>query len=156
MIPFEIVPVPEAVAERVRRSRQDDWGNVDLTPVVADSKPGFPCRVCLRDAEPGEEMLLFSYSPFERATPQRTVGPIYIHAKRCQPWSDDGVVPEQLRRRLLSLRSFDEHDQMLDVAVVEGRELEDQVARLFEEPRARIIHVHNARPGCLACLIRRR
>ncbi len=33
-----------------------------MTRVVADSKPGYPCRVSLEDAEPGERLILL---PFE-------------------------------------------------------------------------------------------
>ncbi len=29
--------------------------------VVADGKPGYPCRVTLEDAEPGEALLLLNY-----------------------------------------------------------------------------------------------
>src|SRR4051812_22487384 len=59
---FKIVPFPEATAAAVRQLRSDDWGNTDLTPKTANEKPGYPCRVCLQDAEPGEQVLLFSYS----------------------------------------------------------------------------------------------
>ena len=39
---------------------------------VADEKPSFPCRQCLRDAEIGEELLLVSYDPFEIDSPYNT------------------------------------------------------------------------------------
>jgi hypothetical protein len=29
---------------------------------IADKKPGFPCRVSLQDAEPGERVVLIPYS----------------------------------------------------------------------------------------------
>ena len=127
----------------------------DVTPVVASSQPGFPCRVCLRDAAVGERVLLFSYAPFDRPGPYRTVGPVYAHAEGCAPYRGDDV-PEMLRRRLLSLRAFDADDRMVDADVVEGRALETLAERLFADERVRVVHVHLARPGCWACSLVRR
>jgi hypothetical protein len=155
MSSFEVVPLPEAVADRVRRLRSDDHGNTEIEVTVADKKPGYPCRVCLEDAEPGEPMLLFSYSPFNRPRPYRNVGPIFIHGERCSPYRDIKRVPTQLRNRLLALRAYDESDSMLGAHVVDGNEVEVVIQRLFEDPRAKYIHVHNARPGCFACQIER-
>ena len=41
---------------------------------VADEKPGFPCRVGMRDAEPGETVLLLNhtYQPATRLITERT------------------------------------------------------------------------------------
>jgi len=152
---FEIMPLPEAIAEKVRRLRSDDYGNTDLGVTVADKSPGYPCRVCLQDAAPGESLLLFSYSPFNGPRPYRNVGPIFIHANDCVPYSDRRAVPLQLRRRLLALRSYDEGDRMVGCDVVEGSDVEALVERLFEDRRAQYIHAHNARAGCYACLIER-
>jgi hypothetical protein len=155
MATFKVIPIEEETAAKVRARKADEWGNSALTPVVADKKPGYPCRLCLRDAEPGEELLLFSYSPFSSARPYRNVGPIFVHAKPCQPYADADI-PVQLRSRLLSLRSFDEHDHMIEADVVDGRELERVAERMFGHRRAKQIHVHNAKPGCFACVLVRR
>ncbi|MBL8270900.1 DUF1203 domain-containing protein, partial [Steroidobacter sp.] len=40
--------------------------------VTADSKPGFPCRVSLRDAEIGEHLLLVNYEHLPVASPYRS------------------------------------------------------------------------------------
>lgn len=155
MIPFRIVPVPEPVAARVRARREDDHGNAPIEPTIADSHPGFPCRICLRDAAVGEPMLLFSYSPFERPRPYRSVGPIFVHADACAPYRDDGGVPEVLRGRLLALRTYDDADRMLDAEVTDGAAIEPLIARLFADERVRYLHAHVARPGCFACRIER-
>jgi len=65
------------------------------------------------------------------------------------------VVPEMLRRRLLSVRGFDAEGMMTDADVVDGRELEALVARLFAAARTDYLHVHFARPGCYAARIDR-
>jgi hypothetical protein len=100
-------------------------------------------------------MLLFSYSPFNRPRPYRNVGPIFIHGNWCSPYRDTKAAPSQLRHRLLALRAYDESDRMLGSDVVDGSEVEVLIQRLFEDPRAKYIHVHYARAGCFACQIKR-
>jgi len=40
--------------------------------------------------------------------------------------------------------------------VVDGRELEQAIDRLFGDERVEFLHVHYAKPGCYACRIDRR
>ncbi len=153
--PYRVVALDLAVAEQLRATRADEYGNVALREVTADATPGYPCRVCLRDAAIGEKMLLFSYSPFPQPHPYRTVGPIYVHAQACAPPSEMAALPEQLRRRLLSLRAYGADSFMLDAAVVEGSEADGVIDRFLADPRVAFLHVHNARPGCYAARIER-
>jgi len=45
---------------------------------VADAKPGFPCRITLQDAEPGERLLLLPWRHLDVDTPYRADGPIFV------------------------------------------------------------------------------
>jgi len=45
---------------------------------VADRNPGFPCRVSLRDAEPGETVLLVNYEHLPVRSPFRSTYAIYV------------------------------------------------------------------------------
>jgi hypothetical protein len=149
---FQILALPVAVAEHVRRSRSDPWGNRDIgaTPVVEAHSA--PCRVCLRDAAVGDEVLLFGYSPFVTPGPYRTVGPIFVHAAPCPPFAG-ATVPDALRRRLLSVRAHGRDGRMLDAEVTPGDGLAALAGRLLAGPDVLELHVHHARPGCFACRI---
>lgn len=124
--------------------------------VVADVSPGFPCRRCLRDAAPGEEVLLLSYDPFLGSSPYRQPGPVYVHRADCTPHVSlmlaDGV-PEQLARRLLSVRAFDGAHQMREAVVTPGSAVVEAAERLFARGDVAYLHVHNAGPGCFAVRI---
>jgi hypothetical protein len=122
--------------------------------VVVDEPQSYPCRRCLRDAEPGEKMLLLSYDPFTGDSPYRQPGPIYVHVDACAPDQGDEV-PEQLTRRLLSVRAFDRDHLMRDAVVVPGVELAETATRLLDDPAADYLHVHNAAAGCFAARIDR-
>jgi hypothetical protein len=156
---FKIVPIPSDLAERVRRTRRDKHGSVDLTPTIVHEPHSAPCRLCLQDAAVGDAVLLLGYSPFETPQPYRTVGPIFVHAEPCAPFrgldadgADDGV-PAALRRRLLSVRSHDHAGRMRDADVTPGEGLAELATRLFADEEVQELHVHHARPGCFACRI---
>ena len=123
--------------------------------VVADDKPGFPCRVSLVDAEPGETLLLLSHLHHDVAGPYRASGPIYVRERAVMATPAAGDVPELLRVRLLSLRAYDAAGWLRDAELTEGRDLERSVEHLFADPAVAYIHVHNARPGCYDCRIDR-
>ena len=120
-----------------------------------DKCPGFPDRVEMRDAEPGETVLLINHVCQPARTPYRATHAIFVREGATRPYDEIDVVPEVLRRRLLSLRGYDEEGMMVDADVVEGAEVEGLIARLFEDPRIRYIHAHNAKRGCYAGLVTR-
>ena len=120
--------------------------------VTADAPHSYPCRRCLRDAEPGEALYLVGYDPFTGASPYSGSGPIYVHAHACEPFAGDGI-PDQLTRRLLSVRAYDERHMLVGADVTEGSELEDVASRLLDAEEAAYLHVHTARPGCFAARI---
>lgn len=122
---------------------------------IADCRPGFPCRVSLRDAEVGEPVLLLNWEHQPADSPYRSRHAIFVreHAQPAAPAVDE--VPEVLRLRLLSLRAFDAAGFMLDADVVHGREAEAAIARLLGDPRVAYLHVHNAKPGCYAARVER-
>jgi Protein of unknown function (DUF1203) len=122
---------------------------------VADRIPGFPCRVSLQDAAPGEPVVLVPFTHQAADSPYRASGPIFIReaARRASPGVNE--VPELLRLRLLSLRAYDTDALMVEADVVDGRELESRVGRLFADPRVAYLHVHFAGAGCYMCRIDR-
>lgn len=122
---------------------------------TASQSPGFPCRVSLRDAEVGETLLLLNYEHLDVATPYHSSYAIYVRefAEEAQVAVDE--IPEVLRRRLLSLRAFDESGMLLDADVIEGRNVEPLIERMFANRKVEYIHVHNAKPGCFAARVDR-
>jgi hypothetical protein len=121
--------------------------------VVVDG-PGFPERVEMRDAEPGETLLLVNFEHQSADTPYRSSHAFYVREGATEAWSG-GHLPEVMRKRLLSLRAFSPEGMMVDADVVEGREAEPLIERMFADPAVAYIHAHYARPGCYAARIDR-
>jgi hypothetical protein len=140
---MHVIPLPAPLADDPAAVR-----------VIADAPNSYPCRRCLRDAEPGEALLLLSYDPFRGESPYSGPGPIYVHEHACAPWDGEGI-PDQLARRMLSVRAYDERHMLVDADVVDGRELEPAAERLLGASGAVYVHVHNARPGCFAARVDR-
>jgi Protein of unknown function (DUF1203) len=124
---------------------------------VADSKPGYPCRQCLRDAEVGETLLLVSYDPFSENSPYRSASPIFLHQESCGPVAVElsDSIPDQLRCRQLSVRLFDGDSMMIDAAVTDGSRLRETIDQYFTNPSGEFIHIHNANRGCWAVSVSR-
>ena len=123
---------------------------------IADSKPGFPCRVTLEDAEPGEPLILLSY-PHQPAgkSPYQSQGPILVRQSATEPYRAETIVPPVLASRLLSLRGYDNDDLIVEADVVDGRNVVDALARFFANDHVSYVHIHYASRGCYACRVDR-
>jgi hypothetical protein len=115
---------------------------------VAAEKPGYPDRITMREAEPGETVLLLNHTCQPAETPYRATHAIYVREGASEPYDRVNEVPEVMRGRLLSLRAYDEAGMMVDADIVEGREIEPLIDRLLAQESVAYIHVHNARRGC--------
>jgi hypothetical protein len=122
---------------------------------VADAKPGFPDRVELRDAEPGESVLLLNYVHQPADTPYRASHAIFVREGAERAYEGVDETPECLRLRPISLRAFDASGFMIDADLVDGADVEASIRRLFAAPAAAYIHAHYAKRGCYAARIDR-
>ena len=121
---------------------------------VTAGESGFPERIELRDATPGEALLLVNHEHQDADTPYRSSHAIYIREGATEAWTGNEV-PEVLRKRLLSLRAFSADGMMVEADVVEGTEAETLIERQLANPQVAYIHAHYARPGCYAARIDR-
>ena len=115
---------------------------------IAGEEGGFPDRIEMRDARPGEALLLLNHIHQPADTPYRASHAIFVLEGAQQTYDRVDEVPDVMRLRLLSLRAFDKDGMMLDGEVVEGRQIEGVIERFFAIPEVDYIHVHNAKRGC--------
>lgn len=144
---FKITGLDAAQFEHLFGLSDDELARRQAKRYVADAKPGFPCRVTLEDAKPGEPVLLAPYCHQTARTAYASEGPIFVR-ERASPraeWIDE--IPEQLASRLISLRAYDAAGMMIDADVVEGRALEPLIERFLANDQASYLHAHFARRG---------
>ncbi len=77
---------------------------------IADSARGFPCRVSLRDAAVGEELLLVPYWH----------GPVFIRRGAMPARLAANAVPPYVAQRLVSVRAYDHADCLVAAEVMDG------------------------------------
>jgi hypothetical protein len=123
--------------------------------VVANAHPGYPCRVSLQDAEVGETVLLMNYEHQSATSPFRSSHAIYVREHARQSVPEMNVVPDSLRCRILSVRAFDESGYIVDAELVDGKQLEPVLDRMFANETVSYLHIHNAKLGCYAALAQR-
>jgi hypothetical protein len=119
--------------------------------VFATSKPGYPCRVSLSDADPGEELLLLPFEHQAGSSPYRSAGPIFVRKAAVPADLDVGEIPDYVRTRLMSVRAYDSTDFMTDAVVCEGTDARGVIETMFARAEVAYIHLHNAKRGCFSC-----
>src|SRR5215469_18170381 len=150
---FLVSGISPCVVDEFRRLSDEELKSRRVVRRVVDSKPGFPCRVTLEDAEIGETVFLLNFEHLPGQSPYRSVGPIFVRESATQSYSRTNEIPAVLRvqDRLFSMRAYDDKDMLVVAEVIKSAEIDQSIQRLLADTRVAYIHVHNARPGCYAC-----
>jgi Protein of unknown function (DUF1203) len=155
LMDFKITGLPAATFRSLFTLSEAELAARSAARMVADRRPGFPCRVSLRDADPGETVLLLNFEHLSVASPYRSRHAIFVRENAAEACLEVNEVPEVLRTRLLSLRAFDSAGIMIDADVMQGRDLTPAINLMLNLPEVQYLHVHNAKPGCFAARIDR-
>ncbi|MBA3810556.1 MAG: DUF1203 domain-containing protein [Caulobacteraceae bacterium] len=122
---------------------------------TVDSKPGFPCRVTLEDAEPGETVLLLNHEHQSAPTPYRASHAIFVREAAKETVRLENEIPEVFLGRRLSIRAFDAAGMMVGADLCDGQDAPALIERLFADEAVAYLHAHNAGRGCYAARIDR-
>jgi Protein of unknown function (DUF1203) len=114
----------------------------------------YPCRVSLTDSRAGEELLLINYEHHPVDSPYRMRFAIFLRDGD-QTYDKVNEVPEQLRNRILAVRSFDAKGMMVDNQLVDGNEIEPVLEKMLVPANADYLHIHFASAGCYAAKVER-
>ena len=137
------LPIPEDVAIDARRNLKDRFGH-DLHVITSTE----PCRVCLRIAKSPERYILLSYQPLPDTSPYAEVGPIFVHADRCEPYGDVRAFPPDFAQRRLVLRAYGHEGQIVEALVADAGTAQERAAALLADTRAAEVHVRHESYTC--------
>src|SRR5271168_1261101 len=155
MTSFQIVGLPFERFRSLFALSDSALEERNICRVVATSKPGYPCRVSLADAEIGEELLLLSYEHQPASSPYRSSGPIFVRKGAVQAKLEPAVIPDYVRLRLISVRAYDSSHLMTDAVVCAGHNAASTIQEFFTRGQVAYIHLHNAKRGCFSCAVNR-
>ncbi len=115
---FRVSGIPADVIDEMRYLSDNELKKQRAVRRIVDTRPGFPCRATLEDAEIGESVLLLNFEHLPGPSPYRSVGPIFVRESASETYSKISEIPEVLRvsDRLLSVRAYDETDLLVDAA----------------------------------------
>ena len=117
--------------------------------------PGFPCRVTLEEAAPGEALLLVNHVSHDAPTPFRASHAIYVREGAREAAALVDEVPAIFATRTLGLRGFDEEGMLRDARLAPPATADAGIRALFADPESAEIHAHNAALGCFLARIAR-
>jgi hypothetical protein len=149
---FEVHAIPARVLAQVRSSRTDVSGN-PIEPVQAAG--GEPLRCCLRDARPGEALILFGYEPPIGKSPYREIGAVFAHSEPCAGPAANGGYPPEWRGRRQVLRAYDRRGWIRDASVHDGSDPEGEIARFLADGEVVQLHSRNVAYGCFMFVVTR-
>jgi hypothetical protein len=123
--------------------------------VRADAKPGYPCRITLEDADPGETLLLLNHEDHAVATPYRNAYAIYVRESALAANQFEDALPPVFANRPIALRGYDGDGMLRGATLALAGDVETRIGELFARPEIAYIHAHNAAHGCFAARIDR-
>lgn len=122
---------------------------------IATEKPGFPCRISLEDAEPGDSLLLLNYESHSAPTPYRSAYAIFISEKAREAARLENEIPPIMRSRPMALRHFNQDGCLIGASLALKNDCREAIVAAFSDPAVSYIHAHNAAHGCFAAEVRR-
>ncbi len=152
---FQIHALPPAKFQPLFALSDRELVKARAARMVVDSKPGYPCRVSLVDADIGETVILVNYQHQSGDSPYRASHAIFVRENAEQAFPGVGVVPQVLETRLISIRAFDEKHHMLTADIVDGLRLTESIPAMLQDSKVLYLHLHNAKRGCFAAQVTR-
>ena len=149
---FRIVPLRTEIAEAARRKAEA--GAPDHAVVTADSPEGYPCRHCLRWAQPGDRMILFPFAAIAPGRPYSESGPIFVHVEPCDRYATTHEYPPEFRSGRV-LRAYNSQRDMIAAEIANGEEPEAVIERFLQKPETAFVHVRSASHGCYTMEVER-
>jgi Protein of unknown function (DUF1203) len=149
---FRIAPLRTEIADTARR--EAEAGAPDHLFVTADSPGGFPCRHCLRWAQPGERMVLFPFAAIAPGRPYSESGPIFVHAEPCERYAKTNEYPSEFREGRV-VRAYNARRDLIAAEVANSEGPEAVIERFLQQPETAFVHVRSASHGCYTMEVER-
>lgn len=155
MTDFRVVPIPTDIVRALQAGGVDANGQPP-EPAVSDGD-GNPCRHCLSEIPNGAPMLILAHRPFPRPQPYAEIGPIFLCADRCAPWSGRETPSMFLEWDRLLLRGYGGDDRIVygTGAVVPTDAIAERAKALFARDDVAYLHLRSASNNCFQARIER-
>lgn len=114
------------------------------------AKGGEPVRCCLRDARPGEKLLLGNYRPgLPASSPYQEIGAVFVHEDECEGPKTLTEYPAEWIGRAQVLRAYDDRGWIHPASRThDGTDPVAALAEVLDTPGVVEVHSRNIVYGC--------
>src|SRR3954453_18064785 len=103
---FRIVGLPRAQFEPLFSLNEKELSAKGARRVIADAKPGFPCRIGLVAAEIGETVILLRFTHHDADSSYGAGGGFFVRQSSEEAKLAAGEIPELVVCRTMSVRAY--------------------------------------------------
>lgn len=151
---LQVHPIEAKELDDIRTSGYDRFGNV---PENFVSEGGDQLRCC-RLSEPTERLWLIGHAPLTVQRPWREVGPVFVHADRCEGYDPAAGLPAFVHGSPRVLRSYTA-EQAMHYAGNRLTGSDDDLGAVLQElladPRVAEVHLRNVQTQCFIARVTR-
>lgn len=152
---FRITGQPPAPFRRFYGMSDAELNARNVRRHIADRLSGFPDRIELRDAKPGETVLFLNHMHQPEQTSCRSSHAIFVRKGAEAQYDEINIIPDSLRIRLVALRTFDIGHDMIEAEIAESTQLKFLIKQFFDRPETAYLHARYATHGRYAVRIDR-
>jgi len=155
---FKIVPLSREYANKIREKKKDDFGHGVIEQLATGKGP---CRVSLKPFKVGQDVrLLISHSPFIVDNAFNQPGPVFIHKKDVEAYSDIHRFPPEIKADKesfhLTLIGYSKEQMMVFTQLVGDDDVDLLIPKIFEDrPEVEYLHARSAEASCFICKVER-
>jgi len=144
---FRVEAIPTEVAQYVRANGKSPVYGFPAHKEVAAGRA--PCRHCLQLIRTQrEDLLLFTYDPFQESKARPLPGPVYLHADGCARYSEEKTFPDTYKGRPLTFSAYGAERNLVKEMLLTDGEEETAANQLFAIPEVEYVHVRSTEAGC--------
>lgn len=152
---FQIVPLKADDFAHLQGKTDEQLKALGVSAYIAEPGGGYPCRLTLQGAEPGERVLLLNYEHLPARNPYQSKYAIFIREGVKEIIPAKGTVPKMIEGRPISVRAFDKDQMLKQAAVIDGIDGASCFETMFASPEVDYLHMHFAAYGCYIATVSR-
>lgn len=152
---FQVEPLKAADFTHLQGKTDAELEAVGAKAYTVEPGGGYPCRLTLEGATPGERVILFNYEHLPEQSPYHSKYAIFIREGVEEVVPQKGTVPKMIEGRPIAVRAFDNDQMLRQAAVIDGAEAASCFNTMLADPEVAYLHMHFAAYGCFIATVHR-
>lgn len=152
---FQIVPLQAEDFAKFQGKTDEELEAIGAKAYVAEPGGGYPCRLTLEGAKPGERVILLNYEHLPNRNPYQSRYAIFIREGMKEVVPAPGAIPKMIEGRPISVRAFNEDHMLVQAVVVDGAETPASFEAMLDDANVEYLHMHFAAYGCYIATVKR-